>query len=408
MVQKTVYAGVHSNTSYEGAQHNLEKLAEFEISTSYIHKITSRAAGEFDKKYYETSNLLEDLPQPEQNKVEVASISVDGGRTQIREENSGPGVHNPRWIESKAGCLQILDSQESDTDPHPLLPIIFQDKKAVKNMVEGLKGNRNNKRNPENLKKTDEIIHQIEQVKKGEKSPYKPTIIKRYVLGDISDAGTFGHLLYRKMHQHNLHSASRKAYICDGDQKLWTTIYEENFRADGWTPILDIVHAIEYIYEAAKVISDTENKCWRQYMEYANFLWSGKALTIIRRLDKNIKQLQNAKNSKSKYIQDKIEKLNTIRTYFKNNFTKMDYPEYRKKGLPISSCYVESLVKQFNIRIKSSEKFWNRSAVKGVIKIKASLLSDDDSCWDEFWDDRSQQQAKSKMVYNRKKQLKAA
>lgn len=407
MVQKIVYAGVHSNTSYDGAGHNLEKLAEFKISTSYIHKITSRVAREFDKKYYGTSNLLEDLPQPEQNKVEVASISVDGGRTQIRDENAGPGVHNPRWIESKAGCLQILDSQESDTDPHPLLPKDFQNKKAVKKMVEGLKGDRNNKRNPENPKKTDKIIQQIKQVKKEEKSPYKPTVIKRYVFGDISDAETFGHLLYRKMHQHNLHRASRKAYITDGDRKL-RSIYEENFEANGWTPILDIVHAIEYIYDAAKVISDTENKRWRKYMEYASFLWAGKPLTIIRRLNKNIKQLQDSKKFKSKYIQDKIKKLNTIRTYLKNNFTKMNYPEYRKKGLPISSCHVESLVKQFNIRIKSSEKFWNRSAVKGVIKIKASLLSDDNSCWDEFWDNRSRQQVESKMIYNRKRQLKAA
>jgi hypothetical protein len=408
MLDKIVYAGVHSTTSYEAAEHNLEKLAEFKISTSHIHRITSRVAKEFDKKDYETSNLLEDLPQPEQIQVKVASISVDGGRTQIREENSGPGVHNPRWIESKAGCLQILDSQESDTDPHPLLPKIFQDKKAVKSMVEGLKGNRNNQKNSENLKQTNKTTYKIEPVKKEEETPYRPKVLKRYVVGDINNAETFGHLLYRKMYQHNLHSASRKAYICDGDQKLWTTIYEENFRADGWTPILDIVHAIEYIYEAAKVTTDTENKCWRHYMEYADFLWAGKPLTIIRRLDKNIKQLQNSKKSKSKYIQDKIDRLNVIRTYFKNNFTKMDYPLYRKKGLPISSCYVESLIKQFNIRIKSSEKFWNRSAVKGVIKIKGALLSDDDNSWTEFWENRAQQQAKSKMVYNRKKQLKAA
>lgn len=76
----------------------------------------------------------------------------------------------------------------------------------------------------------------------------------------------------------------------------------------------------------------------------------------------------------------------------------MDYPEYRKKGLPISSCYVESLIKQFNIRIKSSEKFWNESSVNGVLKLKASLFSDDNS-WQEFWDNRYQRQVSSKRNY---------
>jgi hypothetical protein len=143
MLRKITYAGAHSTSSYQEAQNNLKNLAEFFISTSHIQRLTTKISKEFDQKDYPSSNLLEDLPEPDnQDKIEVASISVDGGRTQIREENSGPGVHNPRWIEPKAGCLQILESKEQDSDPHPLLPKIFQDKKAVKHMVERLKGKR--------------------------------------------------------------------------------------------------------------------------------------------------------------------------------------------------------------------------------------------------------------------------
>jgi hypothetical protein len=37
----------------------------------------------------------------------------------------------------------------------------------------------------------------------------------------------------------------------------------------------------------------------------------------------------------------------------------VDYPRYRKLGLPVTSTLMESLVKEFNLRVKGTEKFWN-------------------------------------------------
>jgi len=71
--------------------------------------------------------------------LQVASISVDGGRAQIREEHHGRGVHNPSWIETKVACFQILESTECRNDPRPQLPKIFSDKDAVKHIVEAAK-----------------------------------------------------------------------------------------------------------------------------------------------------------------------------------------------------------------------------------------------------------------------------
>ena len=55
----------------------------------------------------------------------------------------------------------------------------------------------------------------------------------------------------------------------------------------------------------------------------------------------------------------------------------MDYPRYRKLGLPISSAPVESLIKQFNKRIKGTEKFWRISALESVLQIRAAQLCTD-------------------------------
>ena len=54
----------------------------------------------------------------------------------------------------------------------------------------------------------------------------------------------------------------------------------------------------------------------------------------------------------------------------------MNYPEYRKQGLPIRSSHMESAIKQLNERIKGSEKFWSGRGGEAVLQLRADLLSD--------------------------------
>ena len=63
--------------------------------------------------------------------------------------------------------------------------------------------------------------------------------------------------------------------------------------------------------------------------------------------------------------------------YVENNLTRMDYPRYRKLGLPISSAPVESVIKQFNRRVKGTEKFWLKSGAEAVLQVRAAYLSQD-------------------------------
>ncbi len=62
----------------------------------------------------------------------------------------------------------------------------------------------------------------------------------------------------------------------------------------------------------------------------------------------------------------------------------MDYPTYRRQGLPITSAPVESLIKQVNRRVKGSEKFWLRGGVEGVLQVRAAYLSEDGRA-DRHW-----------------------
>jgi hypothetical protein len=67
--------------------------------------------------------------------------------------------------------------------------------------------------------------------------------------------------------------------------------------------------------------------------------------------------------------------------YLENNASRMDYPRYRKEGLPVTSSWVESLVGEFNARVKGPQKFWCRSASSGaetILQVRAAVLSEDD------------------------------
>lgn len=399
LLRKITYAGVHSTTSFEEAQENLKVLAEVLVSTSHIQRLTNRIGNEFSKQDIESSDFLEEVSEQNDIQIEVASVSVDGGRAQIRKEDCGAGVHNPAWLETKVGCLQVLQSEENEEDPHPKLPRIFKNKKAVKHMVEGLK--RKGKQNKQEDEKESEESksdskRQAEEIKSD--TTYGPKVVKKFVTATIDKAEPFGKLIFNKANQQQLHTAKRKAYLADGDRKIWT-IYEDNFRPDGWVPILDFVHAVEYAFEAAKLSTENENQCWGRYIEFIIHIWQGRVLTVLRKLDKIIEVFRHFR--KSKLIQEKIERLEDIRGYFQNNYNKMNYPEYRMKGLPVSSCHVESLIKQINIRVKSTEKFWNKSVLKGILKIKSSLLSNDNS-WQHFWDYRYDRQVNSKRNYLRR------
>ena len=63
----------------------------------------------------------------------------------------------------------------------------------------------------------------------------------------------------------------------------------------------------------------------------------------------------------------------------------MDYPRYRRVGLPITSSPVESWVKQLNQRAKGSEKFWNNNAnPEAVLNLRAAWLNDDEEFIDQI------------------------
>ena len=74
-------------------------------------------------------------------------------------------------------------------------------------------------------------------------------------------------------------------------------------------------------------------------------------------------------------------------TYLQNQSGKMNSPQYRQQGLPITSSHIESTVKLLNHRVKGSEKFWSESGAEALLQLKADTLSETGH-WETFWHTR--------------------
>ena len=77
--------------------------------------------------------------------------------------------------------------------------------------------------------------------------------------------------------------------------------------------------------------------------------------------------------------EDPRERLRLEIGYLEHNTERMDYERYRREGLPTTSAWMESAVKELNYRVKGTEMFWNNpTGANAILNLRAAALSDDD------------------------------
>lgn len=168
--------------------------------------------------------------------------------------------------------------------------------------------------------------------------------------------------------------ALKRVFVGDGLPYNWT-IHQRHFR--DFIPILDFVHAVEWLYEAARCIDDDPDRRWKDYLRWARACWVGNVGEVIAELKQRRGEVGFPPPDCDKT--DRREIYSRAIGYLENNAPRMNYPEYRRQGLPITSAHMESLVKEINARVKGTEKFWN-DGVSGeaILQIRAAVLCEDD------------------------------
>jgi hypothetical protein len=347
-------------------------LADVSISPAHLQRVSERIGKEWAQARDQEVQAFRDdkLLCAYAAAPAAAAVMVDGGRVQTRAEDSGHGVEDPRWRETKVACCLSLSSTENTEDPQPEPPSKFLDPKRVAELTAEVK-----RRNRPALGRAPERTAKPTKQRRRRKKQRRSSKRVRTVVASMADSETFGWQVASEIKRRGLDRARRKAYVCDGQPYNWT-LFAMHLVAWGFIGILDFVHLLSYLYDAAHAWKKDRDRSWKQYVQWLRWAWSGQIKSLRKSLRQAASELgppppDAADTDRRQIVEDALR-------YVTNNRERMDYPRYRRLGLPISSAPVESTIKQINRRVKGTEKFWLNGGAEAILQLRAAYLSEDD------------------------------
>jgi hypothetical protein len=396
----------------------LERLADVAISPRHVAALTEEIGEELrrDRDQRTQDWLHHRRPQPSGPVPQAVAVGVDGGCLQTRAAGHGPGVHEQGWKEDKVACLHTLAGPTFADDPHPAPPACFLDPPYVEELVQDLKSH---KRLGEEDEATATAADPPEEVAPAPAAGVLPPLLLAETLPAVEPAGdptraaadaaavatpsaapprkkrdwppqrlvrtcvatqqssdTFGPLVAQEAYRRGFCAAPRRAFLGDGQKYNWT-IQQKWFK--DFVAIADFIHPLSYLYVAATALAQSPAERWELYQEWMTACWQGHVAQVLTDLELWQERLGPIRAEEKPPGSDARVVVGKAVTYLHNNQVRMDYPRYRCLGLPVTSSAVESLIKEFNYRVKGTEKFWNRpEGTERILQVRAAVLSEDD------------------------------
>jgi hypothetical protein len=367
--RKLVHAATQGGSFANGAE-ILAEQAELTIGVKRLWRAVQRIGEERLTEEEAAARAYEELPLPaqQQSPVEqvpqVACVQMDGGRLQIRDRHQTPqerAADASHWREMKAGAMLSMQSQVAAEDPCPELPASFADPGKMREMAREIKGFTT-------AEEPAAASPEEDAEPMPEERPGRPQPLVRSVVALVGNVDEFGPRLAAAAHARGFHAAARKAFLADGSEANWS-VQQRWF--SHYTPIVDFVHALMYVYAAA-LAGRTPEAGWAVYRQWAQWLWSGEVPQLLAALAERQQELGPPPEKETGT--PRAEVAQTLR-YLTNQQSRMHYAEYRRQGLPITSSYIESTIKQINRRMKGTEKFWSGGA-NPMLTLVADQLSE--------------------------------
>jgi hypothetical protein len=283
------------------------------------------------------------------------------------------------WREDKNAVLLKLSSMVQEADPAPQIPEGFLNITAMGKLAREIK-------NARQAEPGQTFGAQPEDEEAGDEEPlsaaatyaaHRPEIIGKQVVATTRKMPIFGAMMAAQAWALGFFAAERRAFLGDGLRANWT-LWRTRFPT--FTPILDFIHLLTYIYAAA-FAGQTREAGTVLYQTWIQWAWSGRVDDLIAALQQRLSELPALVKGDSTSPQSIVHA--TLR-YIRNNGERMNYPEYRRQGLPITTSMIESTVKQINDRVKGTEQFWSQEGAEAILQLRADVLSEFDTLDDFF------------------------
>ncbi len=408
-LQRKIVTAATDGRSYQQASRLLSDLADVDVSTKQCQRVTQRIGRARVEQREERREAFERLPLPEQRKPpddapanswsgRVAVVLVDGGRAQVRDERWGTPLQEGEkkrrwWREPKVAVAATFLSRPHESDPLPEIPECLLDPLWVVPRINEIKRSRRKEpcegESPGGAAPQGEAVLSepspsspaaskpsaaIEPPPDSRSKHWSPPPLVKSVVATFGSYEQLGRLARVEAWQRGFDAAERKAFLGDGHRSNWA-LRDQQFST--YTPVTDLMHGLSYVYTAAVESASDMNAAWRRYRDWATATWQGRIGDVLAELE----PLVIAADASA------AEKLETCRTYLRNNADRMQYDLYRQQGLPITTTQIESMIKQINPRMKGTEKFWEDDG-ESQLQLCADRLSDTDPL-KKFWADRA-------------------
>jgi len=363
-VLEKVMLSAARHPAYNLAAATLEDIGDISISGRHLQNLTVQIGGELETQRDAQTEAyfhqpLPRVPTKPTTPIALACVSLDGGRMQTRLDGGPNGVQQPHWRETKNALFLRMTGIQFTEDPHPDLPACFRDRKYMKKLLSGI---------------AQEGDFGLPEAEESDLNSWRPERLFRTCLSSLCNSDTFGRMMEVEADSRGFYAAAKKAFVCDGLPYNWT-VQKRHFPK--FTPIVDFPHVIERTHEAAKAVRQGPDETWQLYVRWISGFWEGRVGDVLSEMAQE--QQNIGFPPKGCEDTDPRKVLAEAIGYFQNNASRMDYPRYRREGLPITSAHMESLVKEINYRVKGTEKFWNDGpAGEAILQIRAAALCDDE------------------------------
>jgi hypothetical protein len=351
-------------------------LAGIDICSRHVQRI----AGEIGRELQEQrdnktiQHRRRELPARVAAVPEVVAVEVDGGRLRTREENGGPGVHGFQNKEDKIACLVSLKSAVHETDPQPQPPESFLQPRRVQRLVQQMQGMSAEQHREEAEQEDASTLAQPEA--EPAEHPPSPRRHVRTCVASMADCHAFGPMVAAEAQERAFYRAKRRAFLGDGAAYNWGI---QRIHFADFEPITDFLHVLCYVYKAAWGVGVNDEQRWAIYVKWLTACWEGRVKVVIEELRYWQDVVGEPPQGEELPAKDPRRLVAEALSFLWNNQERMDYPRYRQQGLPITSSLVESLVGEFNARVKSRQMYWNRpGGAEAILQLRAAVLSEDD------------------------------